>query len=47
MRNLPNPWRGGQPPQSVRRQVERYLESEPLPPEVRNLLRRYFELPEQ
>lgn len=47
VRNLPNPWRGGQPPQSVQRQVERYLESEPLPPEVRDLLRRYFELPGQ
>lgn len=44
-RNLPDPWRGGQPPQHVQRQVERYLESEPLPPEVRDLLRRYFKLP--
>ncbi|AGK05364.1 hypothetical protein K649_10360 [Meiothermus ruber DSM 1279] len=29
----------------MQRQAEKYLESEPLPPEVRNLVRRYFELP--
>ena len=42
---LPSPWPSGQPPQNVQRQAEKYLESEPLPPEVRELLRRYFELP--
>jgi hypothetical protein len=42
---LPSPWASGQPPQNVQRQAEKYLESEPLPPEVRNLVRRYFELP--
>lgn len=42
---LPSPWASGQPPQNVQRQAEQYLESEPLPPEVRNLVRRYFELP--
>jgi hypothetical protein len=44
---LPSPWQAGQPPQNVQRQAENFLESEPLPPEVRNLVRRYFELPEQ
>uniref|UniRef100_A0A7C3DMG2 Uncharacterized protein n=1 Tax=Meiothermus ruber TaxID=277 RepID=A0A7C3DMG2_MEIRU len=42
---LPSPWASGQPPQNVQRQAEKYLESEPLPPEVRDVLRRYFELP--
>jgi hypothetical protein len=28
----------------VQRQAENYLENEPLPPEVRDVLRRYFEL---
>lgn len=44
---LPSPWPSGQPPQNVQRQAEKYLESEPLPPEVRDLLRRYFELPQR
>jgi hypothetical protein len=30
----------------VQRQAEKYLESEPLPPEVRDIVRRYFELPQ-
>ncbi len=42
---LPSPWAAGQPPQNVQRQAEKYLQSEPLPPEVRRILRRYFELP--
>lgn len=42
---LPNPWPSAQPPQNVQRQAENYLENEPLPPEVREVLRRYFELP--
>ncbi|RDI94967.1 hypothetical protein DV704_08870 [Meiothermus sp. QL-1] len=44
---LPSPWQAGRPPENVQRQVERYLESEPLPPEVREVLRRYFELPQR
>jgi hypothetical protein len=44
---LPSPWEAGQPPQDVQRQAEQFLESEPLPPEVRDIVRRYFELPEQ
>lgn len=42
--SLPSPWKGGKPPASVLRRAERYLETEPLSPEVRELLRRYFEL---
>lgn len=41
---LPSPWPSGQPPQNVQRQAENYLQSEPLPPEVREVLRQYFEL---
>lgn len=44
---LPSPWRAGQPPENVQRQAEKYLESEPLPPEVREVVRRYFELPQR
>jgi len=43
---LPNPWASGTPPQNVQRQAEKYLENEPLPPEVRDIVRRYFELPQ-
>ncbi|WP_038055057.1 hypothetical protein [Thermus amyloliquefaciens] len=39
---LPSPWREGRPPEGVRRGVEVYLERTPLPPEARELLRRYF-----
>ncbi|RIH93850.1 hypothetical protein [Meiothermus granaticius] len=44
---LPSPWPAGSPPQKVQRQAQNYLENEPLPPEVRDLLRRYFELSQQ
>ncbi|MCX7848789.1 hypothetical protein [Thermus sp.] len=40
--DLPSPWPAGRPPEEVRRGVEVYLERTPLPPEVRELLRRYF-----
>ncbi len=39
---LPSPWPAGRPPEAVRRGVEVYLEKTPLPPEARELLRRYF-----
>lgn len=39
---LPSPWPGGQPPEKVRRGVEVYLEKTLLPPEARELLKRYF-----
>ncbi|GGN03218.1 hypothetical protein GCM10007092_17050 [Thermus composti] len=39
---LPSPWPEGRPPERVRRGVEVYLEKTPLPPEARELLRRYF-----
>ena len=39
---LPSPWPGGAPPERVRRGAEVYLERVPLPPEARELLRRYF-----
>lgn len=42
---LPSPWRGGNPPEEVRRGVEVYLERTPLFPEARELLRRYFSGP--
>lgn len=44
---LPSPWQAGPPPENVQRQAEKYLESEPLPPEVREVVRRYFELPQR
>lgn len=43
--SLPSPWGQGQPPEAVRRGVEVYLERTPLPPEARELLRRYFSGP--
>jgi hypothetical protein len=39
---LPSPWPGGRPPERVRRGAEVYLERTPLPPEARELIRRYF-----
>ncbi|WP_018110794.1 hypothetical protein [Thermus igniterrae] len=42
---LPSPWAQGRPPEGVRRGVEVYLERTPLPPEARELLRRYFSGP--
>ncbi|MDM7323787.1 MAG: hypothetical protein P3W93_002115 [Thermus sp.] len=42
---LPSPWQQGRPPEAVRRGVEVYLERTPLPPEARELLRRYFSGP--
>lgn len=42
--DLPAPWPGGRPPEGVRRGAEVYLERTPLPPEARELLRRYFGL---
>lgn len=42
---LPAPWPQDRPPEEVRRGVEVYLERTPLPPEERELLRRYFALP--
>lgn len=39
---LPSPWPEGAPPERVQRGVEVYLERTPLPPESRELLRRYF-----
>ena len=39
---LPSPWPGGRPPERVRRGAEVYLERTPLPPEAKELLRRYF-----
>ncbi|WP_448566827.1 hypothetical protein [Thermus sp.] len=42
---LPSPWPGGRPPERVRRGAEVYLERVPLPPEARELLRRYFGAP--
>ncbi|MEJ5338001.1 MAG: hypothetical protein WHT26_12010, partial [Thermus sp.] len=39
---LPSPWPEGRPPEKVQRGVEVYLERTPLPPEARELLRRYF-----
>ncbi len=38
------PWPQGRPPERVQRGAEVYLERTPLPPEVRDLLRRYFGL---
>jgi len=43
--SLPSPWPEGKPPERVRRGVEVYLEKTPLPPEARELLRRYFAAP--
>lgn len=43
--DLPSPWGEGRPPEEVRRGVEVYLERTPLPPEARELLRRYFSGP--
>jgi hypothetical protein len=39
---LPSPWPRGRPPERVRRGAEVYLERTPLPPEARELIRRYF-----
>ncbi len=43
-RALPSPWPAGRPPEAVRQRAETYLADEPLPPELAELLRRYFEL---
>lgn len=42
--DLPAPWPEGRPPEVVRARVETYLSEEPLAPEVRELVLRYFEL---
>ena len=42
--DLPAPWPEGRPPEVVRARAETYLSEEPLPPEVRELVSRYFDL---
>ncbi len=44
---LPVPWQEGRPPIEVQRQAETYLQETPLSPQVRAIIRHYFDLSPQ